>query len=571
MDSPLLLPEILLYIAPYLTNQDVVICLTVCRQWNQSFTPLIFRTITAQEDWATAKDFPSVPSLIKNAFWVKSLTLKTTVGLAPFLDQCTRLKTLVVHGDVFSKQQDTIWTELTSLVRHNPLIERIFLGFDRQNSPSTEFLRAVSEACPNLNRYESSQGKYEDQEQVETLMKVLQRIKSFSTRYECFTDIPIDTTRTFPHIRDLTIKDAKGLSTQTQVDLVCQCPHLQHLKWTVCRDMFFPIQQFCDRIPAACPNLRKLQMDGCGIPYPNDLSRILNSLSQLELLAFCGTAIFSKTFRAMEQHFRTLRSLDLADCFSVKGWMAQGVLVGCPVLETLKVPYILMSDVEVGRPWVALRLKQLRVHFRTSMLWGTKYNSEHEATFKALGKLADLEILDISCFNPRPPAGLQFQLDLGLACMGMMRKLTFVNMDNTDQNIGNRELGWIKKHWPHLIKVEGIFHSVWDQHKAVAKDLRESGIEVPDQERPDPDSQNSPWAFDALQDKEETDNEEMEGDHEEAAEYDYYFSDSEDSEDVVDEGHILGSSEVVFEEGPVDDEEDDGDDGEDKGGDMVDY
>lgn len=570
MDSPLLLPEILLYIAPYLTHQDVVICLKVCRQWNQSFTPLIFRTITTPEDWTTAKDFPSLPSLIKNAFWVRSLTLTTTVGLSPFLDQCTRLKTLVVHGDIFSKQQDTIWIELTSLVRRNPLIERIFFGFDRQNSPSTEFFRAVFEACPNLNRYESSQGKYEDQEQVEALMKVLRRIKSVSTRYETFTNIPVDTTGSCPHMQDLTIKDAKGLSIQSQVDLVCQCPHLQHLKWTVCRDMFFPIQQFCDRIPAACPNLRKLQMDGCGIPYPCDLSRILNSLSHLELLAFCGTAIFSKTFRAMERHFRTLRSLDLADCFSVKSWMTQGVLEGCPVLETLKVPYILMGDIEDGGPWVALRLKQLRVHFRTSMLWGAKYISEHEATFRALGKLSDLEILDVRGFNTRNPAGLQFQLDLGLAGMGMMRKLTFVNMLNTDQNIENQELGWIKKHWPHLTKAEGIFHSAWDQHMAVTKDLREFGIEVPDQERPDPDSLGSPWAFDARQDREETDYEDMDGDHEDATEYEYYFSDTEEPEDVDDEGHVLESSEVVFEEGPVEDEGDNGDDGDNEGGDMVD-
>ncbi|KAG9062052.1 hypothetical protein KI688_006774 [Linnemannia hyalina] len=567
MDNPLLLPEILLHITPYLTHQDIVICLKVCRQWNQSFTPLIFPNITAQENWTTAKDFPPLSTLIKNAFWVRSLTLKTTVGLAPFLDQCTRLKTLVVHGDIFSKQQDTIWTELTSLIRHNPLIERIFLGFDRQNSPSIEFLQALSEACPSLNRYESSQGKYGDQAQVEALMKVLRRVKCASTRYESFTNIPVDTTGSFPHLQELTIKDAKDLSTQLQVDLVCQCPHLQHLKWTVCRDMFFPIQQFCDRIPAACPNLRKLQMDGCGIPYPCDLSRILNSLSQLELLAFCGTAIFSRTFRAMERHFRTLQSLDLADCFSVKSWMVQEVLESCPVLETLKVPYILMSDVEVGRPWVALRLKHLRVHFRTSKLWGTKFIREHETIFRTLGKLADLEILDVSCFNPRGPAGLQFRLYLGLAGMGMLRKLMFVNMHYTDQNIGNQELDWIKKHWPHLTKAEGIFHSVWKQHEVVTKELREFGIEVPDQERPDPDSQGSSWAFDARQDREGTDNEDMDEDQEDT---EYEDFDTEDPEDVVVMGFNVQPSEVVFEKGPIDDEEDDGDDGDDEGGDMVD-
>ncbi|KAF9127223.1 hypothetical protein BGW39_006038 [Mortierella sp. 14UC] len=531
MDNPLQLPEILLYIASYLTHQDLVICLTVCRQWNQSFTPLIFRTIIAQEDWSTAKDFPSLSSLIKNAHSVRSLTLKTTVGLAPFLEQCTRLKTLVVHGDIFSKQQEDIWLELTSLVRNNPLLERIFLGFNRQHSPSTTFLRALAEACPSLMRYESSQGKYESQEQVEAMMKVLRQIRSVSTRYECFTNIPVDTTRVFPHMRELTLKDAKGLSTQSQVDLVCHCPNLEHLKWTVCRDTFFPVQQFCARVPAACPNLRKLQMDGCGIPYPSDLSRILNSLTQLELLAFCGTAIFPRTFRSMERHFRTLRSLDMADCFAVKSWMVQATLEGCPLLETLKVPYLVMRDVEVGKPWVSLRLKQLHVHFRVSAVWGQDFVAQHNATFRALGKLTELQVLDTSAFDPKGPMGLHYQLDLGLASLETLGKLSVLSVINTRQIIEAEELSWIKDHWPSLTKMEGMFHHHWGQHELVAKELRAGGIEVPEQRRPDPDCEFTPWVFDASHDRESEDEEMGEYDEYEDEDddgYEYYYTENEE-------------------------------------------
>ncbi|KAK3842647.1 MAG: hypothetical protein J3R72DRAFT_442816 [Linnemannia gamsii] len=535
MDSPLQLPEILLYIAPYLTHQDLVVCLTVCRQWNQSFTPLIFHTITAQEDWSTSKDSPSLSSLIKNAHSVRSLTLKTTVGLAPFLEKCTRLKTLVVHGDIFSKQQEDIWIELTSLVRHNPLIERIFLGFQRLHSPSAAFLHALAEACPSLKRYESSQGKYEDQEQVEALMKVLQQIRSVSTRYECFTNIPIDTTRTFPHMRELTLKDAKGLSTQSQVDFVSHCPNLEHLKWTVCRDTFFPVQQFCERVPAACPNLRKLQMDGCGIPYPSDLSRIVNSLTQLELLAFCGTAIFPRTFRSMERHFRTLRSLDVVDCFSVKSWMVQATLEGCPLLETLKVPYLVMSDVEIGKPWASLRLKQLHVHFRPTAVCGQDYITQHKATFRALGRLTELQVLDTSTFDPKGPTGLQYRLDLGMASLETLGKLSALSVINTRQDIEDEELSWIMSHWPLLTKLEGTFHHDWEQHELVTKELRARGIEVPDQREPDLDCDIKPWAFDHSNDKEPEDEEmgeyneyDDEGDDDG---YLYYYSENEGEDD----------------------------------------
>ncbi|KAF9902155.1 hypothetical protein EC991_005235 [Linnemannia zychae] len=533
MDSPLQLPEILLYIAPYLTHQDLVVCLTVCRQWNQSLTPLIFRTITAQENWSTAKDFPSLSSLIKNAHFVRSLTLKTTVGLTPFLERCTRLKTLVVHGDIFSKQQEDIWIELTCLVRNNPLIERIFLGFNRQHSPSTAFLQALAEACPSLKRYESSQGKYEDQEQVEALMRVLRQIRSVSTRYECFTNIPVDTTGAFPNMRELTLKDAKGLSTQSQVDLVCHCPNLEHLKWTVCRDTFFPVQQFCARVPAACPKLRKLQMDGCGIPYPSDLSKILNSLTQLELLAFCGTAIFPRTFRSMERHFRTLRSLDVADCFAVKSWMVQATLEGCPLLETLKVPYLVMRDVEVGKPWVSLRLRQLHVHFRVTVVWGPEFIAQHIATFRALSRLTELQVLDTSAFDPEGPMGLQYQINLGLASLKTLGKLTVLNMSNTSQTIEAEELKWIKGHWPLLAKMEGIFHHSWEQHELITKELRGCGIDVPEQKRPDRDCESNPrttWAFDASHDRESEEGEMSDYDEYEDEDdgYEYYYTENEE-------------------------------------------
>ncbi|KAG0219676.1 hypothetical protein BGX33_001442 [Mortierella sp. NVP41] len=493
------------------------------RKWNQSLTPFIYHTLVAQEDWSTKDDFPSLPILVKNAHSVRCLTLKTTVGLAPFLEQCTHLKTLVVYGEIFSKQQQQhdLWTELTELVRRSPLIERVFLGFDTQHSPSTEFLQALSEACPNMSRYESSQGKYKDQDQVEALMGLMRRINAFSTRYECFTNIPVDTTGAFPHMRELTLKDAKGLTTQSQVDLVCQCPNLEHLKWTVCRDTFFPVEQFCERVPAACSNLRKLQMDGCGIPYPGDLGRIISSLTQLELLAFCGTAILKGTFRSMERHFRTMRSVDIADCFAVKSWMVQETLESCPLLETLKCPYLLMNDVSVGKPWVSLRLKHLRVHFRVSSLYGEVYSLEQFATFEALARLTELQVLDTSSISDRDcPEGLCYKQDLGLSRLEALRKLTALNVGNTGQYLDFEDLRWMRAHWPLLTHMEGTFHRDWTQHELLTRELREYGIDVPDQQKPD--APGSPWAFDPDEDRCDTEEEEDEDSM-------YEYSDDDDA------------------------------------------
>ncbi|KAF9924237.1 hypothetical protein FBU30_005769 [Linnemannia zychae] len=521
MDCPLQLPEILFYIAPYLTQQSLVNCLSVCRQWNHSFTPLIFRTVTASEDWSTAKDFPSLPSLVKNAQSVRSLTLKTTQGLSPFLEQCTCLKTLVVLGNIFSNQDCNVWSDLESLIRRNPMIECVFLGFNRDSSPPTKFLRALAESCPNLQRYESSQGKYETQEQLDALLKVLQNVRVASTRYECFTGIHVDTSKSFPHMTDLTFKDTKGLSIQAQVDLVCQCPNLEHLRWTVCRDTLFPVQQFCKRIPAACPNLRKFQMDGCGISYSDDLSRILSSLSPLELFSCCGTAIFKQTFRSLTRHFPALQFLDLADCFSVKSWMVQEILESCPLLEILKVPYLMMSDVKTGKPWVSLRLKHLRVHIRHTALFWSDRLLQHQAIFKSLGQLTDLRILDTS-FEPQGPEGLEYRLCLGLSSLESLKKLTILKANNTMQLIEDEDLNWIKTYWPMLTKVEGIFHSDWEKHELVTKELRKCGIEVPEQEELSGLNDIGDWVFNSDDDHEEDEDE-------------YYYLENDEGEETLSE------------------------------------
>jgi hypothetical protein len=269
-------------------------------------------------------------------------------------------------------------------------------------------------------------------------------------------------------------------------------------------------------------------MDGCGIFYPSDLSKILDSLTQLELLAFCGTAISSKTFRSMRPHFWTLQTLDIADCFEVKSWMVQATLEGCPLLETLKVPFLIMHDVEVGKPWVSLRLKHLQVHFIVSEQWD--FNAQHKMTFRALGRLTELQVLDTSSFDPEGPMGLHYQLDLGLASLETLGKLSVLRAINTMQIIEAEELNWIKGHWPLLTKIEGTFHHDWKQHELVVEELRAIGIEVAEQRRPNVDYGLTLRAFDPRLEEESEDEEVAEDDeYEDGSDdgYGYYDTDNE--------------------------------------------
>ncbi|KAG0239948.1 hypothetical protein B0O80DRAFT_455372 [Mortierella sp. GBAus27b] len=474
--SPVHLPEMLLYMAPFMTPKDLLTCICVCRQWHESFSPFLWHSITVPCDWADSKSFPALDALQKNAHRVRELTLNASDGLTPFLRACSNLKQLVVYGNHITTPKPDLWDELTSLLWRNPTLEWIIFGFASGEAAPTTFLRALPEACPNLKGYESSQGRYTNRDQIEALMYAINRLKVAASRYESFDNTP-SIRWTFPHIQDLTLKDAKGLSTQAQVDMICQCPNLQILRWTVGREARFPVQEFCKRVPTACPNLRRLCMDGCGMPDPEDVGRFLSSISRLELLLLCGCNITKRTFESLGRHFNVLETLDVVDCFNVKSWMIQQVLESCPNLTTLRTSVLKMQDIVQGKEWAAVQLRHLEVNMVQTKATADSVQ-ESWTTFGQLSRLTRLQHLSIASQSWAPRRGLLFRIESGLDQLRTLTKLRVLDLGRSFQQMGAEEITWIKDHLENLTKVEGMMHTNWEQHLAMANMLLQKGIEV---------------------------------------------------------------------------------------------
>ncbi|KAF9206150.1 hypothetical protein BGZ49_002936 [Haplosporangium sp. Z 27] len=481
MTSPVNLPEMLFYMAPFIALEDLPACIRVCRLWNTSFIPFLWHTVSIQQDWFNNPSFPPLPILEKNAHLVRNLTLKATEGLAPFLQRCNGLKVLVIFGDqIKNKPYDELWDELTCLIKNNPSIEWIVLGLSLLSAPSTPFLQALPKACPNLKRYESSQGKYDSRDQVEALMQAICSLKAVSFRYEYFINIPMSKRWTMPHVFELTLKDARGLSTLSQVDLICQCPSLKHLKWTV-GDTLFPTKEFCRRIPAACPKLCQLQMDSCGVADPDDIGKILDSLSRLEMLSLCGNAITKKTFFSLRRHSMALESLDIMYCTHVKSWMTQMILEECPNLTKLLSPLLEMHHAFSGKTWAAVKLMHLEVNF-VAAYFDENMSQEQNATFKQLSRLTQLRTLVTGSRGRIHKPGLQFQVKHGMGHLKTLTKLGILNCGSPSQKMSEADVIWIGKHLENLKRVEGIFHVEWSLHLVLAERLREFGIDVPEKD-----------------------------------------------------------------------------------------
>ncbi|KAI1315258.1 hypothetical protein EDD11_001039 [Mortierella claussenii] len=521
--TPIELPEILHYLAPLVSLQDQLSCVRVCRQWHASFTPFIWSTFTVPDNWSLSPSrpsspFPSLEVLKRHAHFIRSLTLGATAGLQPFLERCVSLKMLVVHGCHIRDPHPDLWDKwMVDLVRRNPGIEWIMFGFEDTSAPSTAFLKALPEACPQLKRYESSMGKYEDADQVEALMQLFGKLECVSSRYEWFVRLP-DVKRTaswrFPALKDLTLKDLRGLSTEGQVEWMCQCPRLQHLKWTMAKDRYFPVPTFCRLIPKACPELSKLQMDGCGLRHANDIGKMLGAMTRLDLLAVTGSRISQETFKSLSRHFGTLRCVDLMYCSQVKSWMVQTMLEEAQGLERLQCQELKMTDIVHGKKWRAQGMKQMEVNIRSSRGQRSSQKAirhgmngggggggagvvagdmerqeailmeEQWATFEQLSKLTLLEELSSGprrwgC-GPRR-AGVIYRIESGMDQLRTLTRLRVLKMGECFQAMTEQDVRWIGDHLKQLHKVDGVFSMDRQQHLKMAHGLRENyGVEVPE-------------------------------------------------------------------------------------------
>lgn len=524
-------------------RQDLVSCTLVCRRWNRSFLPILWQTIHLDPGWQHSPSSPSGPLLAKYSHFIRSLQVKTTDGLNDYFGTCTNLKTLMIYGD--QPDKDRLWADLTWLIQRNPSIEWIIFGLNLQTGPSPEFLRALPDACPNLKRYESSQGRYDQPAQVEALLEVFSRIKTASSRNEYFTPLlapgspseesstapytpspglPLMKSRTFPHLWELTLKNASGLDISSQLDLVCQCPSLKSLKWTVRPEHALPSQEICERIPVACPKLSRLQMDGCGLPYPDDIGRIVGSLPQLDRLILCGIDITPNAFTAVRKHFHTLHTLDLLDCLSVESWMIQEILERCPTMVTMMAPSILMRDIEAGQGWVALGL----THFQVTLVATHPSDmEEQQAVWAEFGKLTRLRELHVGGHRRRTRHGLEILLDAGMDRIRSSTKLTKLSIGAACQKMTIEEAKWMIFHLENLKYLEGYFPPTWWSTE-VPLHLEKSGIVVKMEEKPWEDADT------------QVDDDDDDDDY--GSDYDYDYEDDDGDEN---ENEDMEESEVV--------------------------
>ncbi|KAK3833133.1 MAG: hypothetical protein JOS17DRAFT_92976 [Linnemannia elongata] len=170
----------------------------------------------------------------------------------------------------------------------------------------------------------------------------------------------------FPRLKHIKFGRIKDWSLWSQLLFIRQCHELETLNWRVPR-LGLPVQGFCDALETAWPNLVSLTLPESRLS-DGDLARILTAVSPLTTLSIRRSDFGEFAFRALMQHFRTLRQLDLFQCPGLGSDMTQHILENCPLLESFEGNKLLLRDVAQGlcggrrRGWSCHGLRVLDVH-----------------------------------------------------------------------------------------------------------------------------------------------------------------------------------------------------------------
>jgi len=511
---PLDIPEVLFQVALYLDAKGVLACSLVSRTFHSALAPFIWRnlhvgldpsqhtTIRHQDPLARfipintqvsnnqGQSQPSEDGLLqvlqRAAPWMRSLFIHEhySARQLEFAEHCTMLKSLLIKGPPKNDKFDTTyWNSCKALVRQNSAHLRSLTmilwnkSYEGQKVPTWtpiscgEYrnLRSLSVKGGSINR-----------EQRALYWRVFENLESLTLESTYVAPSPSDTDDTtsqssppvFPKLRKLALNCLIGTDLVSQLEwLICVCPMLQILEWTLRQTTRFPVQFKHRFVGLTWPELDSITIKGhlddvTHDDYKSILEAAPRPFKVLDLKIEYLTPDLITLLR--QSHFETLTKMDLSlavgalnpRCY-VMGipCLVQEVLQSCPLLEHITAKTITANVIINGEPWVCLGLKEFKVMIDMEF-WKTEpeLQSRCHPAFAQLGRLEQLRVLDLRRHNlfPRKRAyyPLPLELRLGLGQLSRLENIEVIGFHGS-QDIRMTDLEWMLRSWPYLVTIYG--------------------------------------------------------------------------------------------------------------------
>ncbi|KAF9089601.1 hypothetical protein BGX23_006568 [Mortierella sp. AD031] len=412
------LPEITVVIDSYLTRQDFVNCICVCKSWNRAFLPSLWSAPLLLNFALTQQ--PSLPDFARYASWVRHLRLHgggqdRTVALDYLAspDLCHLANLTISRGtdrNSVDFADDASCNALIQLIRRNPVLTTLRLVHTRPSDNTViDFWDAVA-GCRSLktlflngyNEHNSDQNLW-----VRLVGLRIERLELINA-----TLLYLPNRISAAQAADTTSKGAtnwngSGKEGEQEADQLLYFPTIKVLRLVGVVEPGTPRSRFAPLLPAnpsaqlqllsLCPNLEELFLTNysSGLPleqvykttlenpWPHlsslsllglafgddDMARILDSFRDAQLVSLslrdCSFGPLSMAAFEKRLLFERIRTLSLVGT-SVEesaetSRIVQRMLMLCPLLESLTADILLAVDVANGQDWACTGLRQLKI------------------------------------------------------------------------------------------------------------------------------------------------------------------------------------------------------------------
>ncbi|KAI8349971.1 hypothetical protein B0O80DRAFT_500915 [Mortierella sp. GBAus27b] len=511
--SAMELPEIRHYVAQFLDRSELAVVTRVCKSWNGTFTPFLYRQIVV---CAYDRDI-TIESFKANTDYVRSLEfsqryLRSLSRDFP-LEAFTRLTSFTLRFDYGDPH--LMLTRLVQMLPQNPAIQDLTI-FNYNTDPynmefmqtdtdpyNMEFMQTVASSCLNLQTL-SVLNSHLNVECTKLLLDIC----------VCLTELKLDYTVLdgalgtedvdrwpdgFPKLCRLHV----SLQGRWNIlRIVQKCPQLKSL---TC-DMNYSKEDMSDLpdvIAKHCPCLDELKI----LKYrdaPIDLARVLDSCSRLSSLTLGQHGLYLSAQSSLTRHYPHLTHVDFHSCFFVQSAIVHQILISCPHLDYLSatkihvcdilgvphlvdVPYLRLGEPQPefleleSRPdgmrpqeWVCTKLRTLEVSFYG---FQDKPSMWHRLVLDQLGRLTKLEVL---CFNRSwralPSDGLCLRLGTGLDLLSGMNNLRILVDRGSCQQWDENDVQWMVTTWTRLQEIKGKMHSDHSKDESLRRILENSYV-----------------------------------------------------------------------------------------------
>ncbi|KAI8349969.1 hypothetical protein B0O80DRAFT_531420 [Mortierella sp. GBAus27b] len=496
------MPEIRYHVAQFLDRGELAVATRVCKSWNGTFTPFLYRQIVLH----TYGRNIAIESIKANADHVRSLDfsqmyLRTRSKDFP-LEAFTRLESFTLWFDYL--EPHLMLTRLVQMLPQNPAIQDLTISHYITEPYSLEFMQTVASSCPNLRTLSMLDSSL-DVECTRLLFDICVRLTALKLENTALNgalgteDVdrwPVG----FPKLRRLHVR-LKGRWNMLRI--VQKCPQLQSL---TC-DMDYSQEDMSDLpdvIAKHCPCLDELKIIRYRVA-PIDLARVLDSCRRLSSLTLEQHDLDPSAQPSLTRHFPHLTHVDFYSCRFVQSAFVHQILISCPHLDYLSAPRLHVCDI-LGVPdlvdvpylplgesqpeflelesrpdgirpqeWVCTKLRTLEVQFCG---FQDKPSMWHRLVLEQLGKLTKLEVLRTNCsvWCVRQSDGLCLRLGTGLDLLSGMNNLRILGTRGDCQEWDEDDVQWMVTTWTRLQEIKGKMHSDHSKDESLRRILEKRHV-----------------------------------------------------------------------------------------------